>query len=98
MKISATVLLTLALGFFSLASLAATPAASVDPAIAAASAEYRERTWQKSFVTLSDSIPRYVEYLPAAPGQKTLVFTNGLVYDLRRWRDMTRVLEAQGYG
>ncbi|MBX3016530.1 MAG: alpha/beta hydrolase [Bdellovibrionaceae bacterium] len=56
------------------------------------------RTWQKGLTTLNDGVPRYVEYLPAAPGKSTLVFTNGLVYDLRRWRDLTAKLEEKGYG
>src|SRR5690606_36420088 len=48
--------------------------------------------------TLKDGVPRHVEYLPAAPGKTTLLFTNGLVYDLRRWRELTATLEKKGYG
>lgn len=56
------------------------------------------RTWQKGLTILKDGVPRYVEYLPAATGKTTLVFTNGLVYDLRRWQDLTAKLESKGYG
>lgn len=66
--------------------------------VCAFSQELSPREWRKETITLQDGIPRYVEYLPAAPGKTTLLFTNGLVYDLRRWRDLTATLEEKGYG
>lgn len=50
------------------------------------------------FVKLPDGVERYVEYTEPQPGMPWIVFTNGLVYDLKRWSDLDAELKARGYG
>lgn len=58
----------------------------------------QERLWTKGLITLKDGVPRHVEYLAPLQGQPTLVFTNGLVYNISRWQEVRENLAAKGYG
>lgn len=52
----------------------------------------------KKFVKLSDGVERYIEFTPPKAGKPWIVFTNGLVYDIKRWEAMDSALLKQGYG
>lgn len=61
-------------------------------------ANAQDLTPQKEYLQLSDGVERYVEYTEPKPGMPWIVFTNGLVYELGRWRHLDSELRAQGYG
>ena len=53
---------------------------------------------QSGFVSIGNGQQLYVDYLPAAPGQRTLVILNGLTYTTESWNKLMPGLVGHGYG
>lgn len=53
---------------------------------------------KSGFVSIGEGQQLYVDHLPAAPGQRTLVILNGLTYTTENWDKIMPGLVGHGYG